>query len=282
MEEIAKTGPGLFKINRMKIFLCIGSLLLLFTASAQSKRPLKILLLGVFHFENPGLDVAKFKNADVLSEHRQQEVMQIVKRLKDFSPDKIFIEDTPENQYKTDSLLGQYKKGSYIPGVNEIDQLGLRLGKELNLRTLYAVDYRKSDFPFDSLMRSAAETGQIDLINWIKSIIDSVQTSFNTALERSTISQMLIRENTAETIKLHHDFYYGLLPAGMPGNHVGSYLVSEWWRRNMIIYENILKRLDGNENRILVIFGSGHTALLHQMMRYNPNIELVDVKTILN
>jgi hypothetical protein len=72
-----------------------------------------------------------------------------------------------------------------------------------------------------------------------------------------------------------------MLPVGKQGNHVGSYLVSEWWRRNMIIYENILKRLDGNEKVILVIFGSGHTALLNQMMRYNRDIELVDVKDVL-
>jgi len=48
----------------------------------------------------------------------------------------------------------------------------------------------------------------------------------------------------------------------------------------MIIYENILKRLDGKEKTILVIFGSGHTALLKEMMKYNKNFELVPVKSI--
>jgi len=56
---------------------------------------------------------------------------------------------------------------------------------------------------------------------------------------------------------------------GIEGNHGGSYLVNEWWLRNMITYENILKRLDGNEKSILIIFGSGHTALFNKMMRYN-------------
>ena len=74
--------------------------------------------------------------------------------------------------------------------------------------------------------------------------------------------------------------YFDFLVAGKEGNHVGSYLTSEWWRRNMIIYENILKRLDGKEKTILVIFGSGHTALLKEMMKYNKNFELVPVKSI--
>ena len=265
-----------------KFYYCIIAVFVLLSATAQNKQPVKVLLLGVFHFSNPGLDVAKFKGADILSEQRQKEVMQVAENLKSFAPDKIFIEGTPESQGKMDSLLNEYKKGKYTLSSNEIDQLGLRLAKELNLSKVYAVDYRDADFPFDSLMKSAAEAGQTDIINWVQRTIDTVQSSFNEALSKSTITQMLLRENTPEAIRLQNEFYFRVLPAGKEGNHVGSYLVSEWWRRNMIIYENILKRLDGSEKSILVIFGSGHTALLSQMMRYNSNIELVDAGKILN
>lgn len=264
-----------------KISFCLAALFLLLSATAQNKQPVKVLLLGVFHFSNPGLDVAKFKSADILSEQRQKEVVHIVDKLKKFSPDKIFIEDVPENQLKIDSTFDQYKQGKYTLTSNETDQLALRLAKELNLPKVYGVDYRNADFPFDSLMKSAAEAGQNDIINFVQHIIDSVQTSFNEALQKSTITQMLLRENTPQSIKFQNDFYLRMLPVGKDGNHVGSYLVSEWWRRNMIIYENILKRLDGNEKTILVIFGSGHTALLNQMMQYNTYIELVSTEYVL-
>jgi hypothetical protein len=268
-------------ITMKKISFCLLTLFLFLSAIAQNKQPVKVLLLGVFHFSNPGLDVAKFKSADILSEQRQKEVSEIVAKLKKFSPDKIFIEGVPESQNKMDSTLDQYKKREYILGSNEIDQLGLRLAKELDLSNIYPVDYRDADFPFDSLMKSAADAGQTDILNYVHYVIDSVQTSFNEALTKSTITQMLLRENTPESVKLQNEFYFRLLPVGKDGNHVGSYLVSEWWRRNMIIYENILKRLDGNEKKILVIFGSAHTALLNQMMRYNSNIELVSVQDVL-
>jgi hypothetical protein len=264
-----------------KVYCCIAALFLLLAATAQTKQPVKVLLLGVFHFSNPGLDVAKFKSADILSEQRQKEIMQVAEKLKMFSPDKIFIEGTPDSQGKLDSLLNEYKKGKYMLSSNEIDQLGLRLAKELNLSKVYPVDYRDADFPFDSLMKSAADAGQTDIINWVQHTIDTVQTAFNEALPKSTIAQMLLRENTPEAIRLQNEFYFRVLPVGKEGNHVGSYLVSEWWRRNMIIYENILKRLDGNEKSILVIFGSGHTALLSQMMRYNSNIQLVSAANVL-
>lgn len=268
------------RLMRKPVF-CFAALLWLLSASSQNNPRTRVLLLGVFHFDNPGLDVAKFKNVNILSEKRQKEVMQIIEELKKFSPDKIFIENTPDDQGKIDSIFDQYKKGKYTLRASEIDQLGLRLAKELNRPAPHAVDYRDSDFPFDSLMKSAAEAGQMDIINWVQHLIDTVQTSFNNALEKSTVAEMLLRENTPGAIRLQNDFYFRLLPVGKPGNHVGSYLVSEWWRRNMIICENILKRLDGNEKRILVIFGSGHTAILNQLMRYNSNIELVNVEDVL-
>jgi len=49
----------------------------------------------------------------------------------------------------------------------------------------------------------------------------------------------------------------------------------------MVIYENILKRLNGNEEKIMVIFGSGHTAILNEIMKFNPTIKLVSVSEVL-
>jgi len=40
-----------------KISFCIAAMLLLLSAIAQNKKPVKVLLLGMFHFSNPGPDV---------------------------------------------------------------------------------------------------------------------------------------------------------------------------------------------------------------------------------
>lgn len=254
----------------------------IFMQAQNSKQPVEILLLGTFHFDNPGLDVAQFKNADVLSPKRQSEILDVVNKLKKYNPDKIFIESTPDRQFHTDSLIDQYKKGAYTLKANEINQLGYRLVKDLELPTLYGVDYRDADFPFDSLMKSAAVAGQMNLINTIQQVIDSVQKSFNSSLDKMTIGELLIDANKPENNRKQLEFYYNVLPAGNMGNHVGSYLVSEWWRRNMIIYENILKSLTGKEKRILVIFGQGHTALLQEMIRYNSDFKIITPADILN
>jgi Family of unknown function (DUF5694) len=251
------------------------------TAQEKQKNTTKVVLLGSFHFDNPGLDVAKFKSADILSVKRQKEVEEVTGMLKKFAPTKIFIEAIPERQREIDSLLNAYKDGRKQLGGSEVQQLGFRLAKELNLPKLYPVDYQQADFPFDSLMKSATEAGQTNITSFVQTAIQQVQEEFNEALSKSTIRQMLLRENSPRLMNLQHEFYFKLLPAGRSGNHVGSYLVSEWWRRNMVIYENILKNLDGKEERILVIFGAGHTAILNELMKFNPAIQLVSASEVL-
>jgi len=263
-----------------KIFLFCSIAAFLGVSALGQEPKTKVMLLGCFHFDNPGLDVAKFENANILSEKRQKEVFEIVELLKQFKPDKIFVEVPVELQGRLDSNIFKYKNGQFTLRGTETHQLGYRLAKELN-SSLYAVDYRDAQFPFDSLVRSATEAKQFNLLGYMKRSIDSIQNDFNESLKKNTIREILLNQNTDAVSELQVGSYFDFLVAGKEGNHIGSYLTSEWWRRNMIIYENILKRLDGKEKKILVIFGSGHTSLLKEMMKYNKNFELVPVKSIL-
>lgn len=100
-------------------------------------------------------------------------------------------------------------------------------------------------------------------------------------LSKSTIQQLLIWENTEAMNAANVGFYFKLLEAGDIKNHIGSYLVSEWYRRNLVIYEQMLKELNGSEKRIFVLLGQGHTAMIRQFVKYNHDLELVSVDSIL-
>src|SRR4030095_4720919 len=115
-----------------KIFLFFGISASLAVSAMGQESKTKVLLLGCFHFDNPGLDVAKFENANILSEKRQKEVREIVDKLKAFKPDKIFVEVPVEMQSKLDSSFNSYRSGSFILKGTETHQLGFRLAKELN------------------------------------------------------------------------------------------------------------------------------------------------------
>ncbi len=265
----------------LKSFCLAGCLFFLALSIDAQEHKTKVLLLGTFHFDNPGLDVAKFDNANILSEKRQAEVKTVVQKLLDFRPDKIFVEVPTSGQARLDSNFSKYKAGDMTLKAGELHQLGFRLAKELNLPGLLAVDYTEAEFPFDSLVKSATEAKQFYLLGYIKNSIDSIQRIFNESLKVKTVRELLLDQNTREVTAFQVGMYYEFLVTGKEGNHVGSYLTAEWWRRNMIIYENILKRLNGREERILVIFGSGHTALLQEMMKYNKKIEIVQADKVL-
>ena len=112
---------------RKSLPLLLASILMLECAFAQQKT--KVVLLGCFHFENPGLDVAKFENANILSEKRQKEVREIVDKLKAFKPDKIFVEVPVESQPWLDSSFNSYKNGTLTLKGSETQQLGFARGR---------------------------------------------------------------------------------------------------------------------------------------------------------
>lgn len=265
---------------KQSLLLLVLCSLFSIVGDAQEKKT-QVLLLGSFHFHNPGLDVAKFEDANILSPKRQAEVMEVVEKIKQFRPDKIFVEIPVAGQSKLDSSFNQYKSGGQKLDASEIDQIAYRVAKELNHPGLYAVDYTGANFPFDSLMQSATVAKQFEFLGMIKQTIEGVEKEFNESLKTKTVKEILLHHNSPEFVKMQVGIYFEFLIAGQKGNHVGSFLTSEWWRRNMIIYENVLKSLNGKEERILILFGSGHTALLEEMMKYNQKLELVPLADVL-
>ena len=75
----------------------LAVLFLSFSTVAQSnvKAKTKVFLLGVFHFDNPGMDLAKTKDTDIFSEKSQREIEDIVDIIASTKPEKIFLERVP-------------------------------------------------------------------------------------------------------------------------------------------------------------------------------------------
>lgn len=240
-----------------------------------------VLLVGTFHFANPGLDVAKFEDADILSEKRQKEVGALVAKLKEFKPDKIFIEVPVASQKKYDSLLAAYKNGTHQLSASESQQVGFRLAKACGLNTLYCADFSNVSFPMDSVMKVMMANKQLEMLQYLQGAMQKEQNDFNKQLKTKTISQILVDGNTEAVYKKLAGMYYFFLKAGDKTNHAGSFLASEQWRRNIYIYENILKNLDGKEERILILYGTTHVAMLKEMMKYNEAFTIIPVSQLL-
>jgi Family of unknown function (DUF5694) len=101
-----------------------------------------VLVLGVFHMNNPGQDIFNLKVDDVLVPKRQKEITETVAALKRFRPNKIAL----EADFGSDKMMKNYQAyldGKYELTRNERDQLGLRLAKELGHKQIYSSRCRR-------------------------------------------------------------------------------------------------------------------------------------------
>ncbi|MFT7114530.1 MAG: hypothetical protein ACI8P7_001317 [Candidatus Azotimanducaceae bacterium] len=242
------------------------------------KKP-KVLVAGTFHFNYPGQDahkVSEENKVDVLSEQGIKQVNELVDYIKKFNPTKIGIEALPNNNYT--NKLHNYVAGTPL-GRDEREQLGLRIAKELNLDTIYSMD---DGTLFNDLMQQNPEfcsalmedydfnsTGSLDSIkNEWYTYKDSVFKDLN-LLDR------LILMNSKE----YHQFDYGTYLIGdfkLGDNRGADMLASYWYDRNLRIFRNMQQIVTSEEDRILLIFGNAHAALLRQFLTCSPEFEYVE------
>src|SRR5262245_26455174 len=129
--------------------LCFGQVA---TNSTENRSPSQVMIVGVFHMNNPGRDLFNFGIKDVLGERRQKEIQEVVTRLERFRPSKIALE-MPAASQTIQRRLDDYQSGKYALTGDERDQLGLRLAK-LGHSKIYGIDF-KEDLDFDSVFQFA-------------------------------------------------------------------------------------------------------------------------------
>ena len=122
---------------------------------ADTVQPVQVMVLGTFHLDNPGQDIANIQVDDVMAPKRQAEIGQILDGLARFAPTKIAVES--QRRQPGTNLSERYPQfiaGTLPPSKSEVVQFGFRLAQRLHHPNVYAVDV-DGDFPFDALMAYA-------------------------------------------------------------------------------------------------------------------------------
>lgn len=270
----------------------------------------EIMVLGTFHFANPGNDQYKPKyTINVLSAKRQKEIENILRLLEAYQPTKIAVEvrrtgpDTllsvypkrmnlkGENQGALDSLYHAYLQGtlktnsSFVPKSNEVYQLGFRLAKQLGHENIYAIDATIAPFFMKYVQNNIqALTKAYKLAQNNKWMQASKKRSVyeDSVKMTQTIRETLLHMNSPERVKQSlGDYLVGLFKAGGKKSYLGPNFVSRWWNRNLHIFRNIQLVADSPDDRILVIIGAGHLSVLRNLFMASPQFEWVEVKQYL-
>ncbi len=259
----------------------------LFAQQAWPAR-IKIMTLGVFHFNYPNLDrhrIATGNEVDVLLPNYQAEIKKIVSAIRRFHPTHIAIEVEPEYQGRYDSLYDAYLKGNLKLGRSEVFQIAFRLGKESGIRHLSCVDeqgryYRSLETLFADSVRESRFSRYVERNR--DSIFEMNYAAFYRAadgLPKSVgIIRTLRRMNNPFFIRRLQgayfigDFRYEEEAADFTGV---DFETCRWYNRNLRIFRNIQRITDNPKDRILLIIGDGHLGLLNYFLRCSPEYKFV-------
>lgn len=246
----------------------------------------KAMVLGVFHFDNPNLDSYKPKFPfNILEDKRQAELDTLLSKIAEYKPTKILLEWP---RIKMDSITNEryenYLNGSFDiqDKSNEVYQIGFKLAKYLGHNRVYCSDasadwfgveldwdnydgdaYLKSKGQFEKSTRYDYESFY-ELGDSIKSV--------------QTLTEHLIFRNRPENrLKDHQAYLTENVLEGAGDNYLGADGVARWYRRNLRIFSNAYDLTDfDKEERLLLIYGSGHVWQLRQFFTDSPDFDYVE------
>ncbi|MGM0579244.1 MAG: DUF5694 domain-containing protein [Bacteroidota bacterium] len=248
------------------------------------KEKTKVLVLGTFHFDYPGLDAVKSKDEnkiDVLEEPKKSEVTELVKYLKKFNPTKIAIE--AHDHWNSNEKFRKYKNGELRNKRDERYQLGMRIATELEHDTIYNIDAKSFNKDLMKLDSSYFQElfKDYDFKNedrYMQMFYDMIE------YEDSLPSKLhLIDFFKYINSKEYHNLGYGAYLVGdfKLDNNRGADVLSIWWyNRNLRIFRNIQKINATSDDRILVIIGNGHASILRNLIESSPEYEFVEFNSV--
>lgn len=252
--------------------------LLLVVSSFAGWAQTKVLVLGTYHMGNPGLDAFNMKADDVLAPKRQQEIEEFTRLLAKFNPTKICLEYPIESQAKLTENYQAYVNGKMELRRNESDQIGLRLAKMLKHKEIYAID-TKAPFEMDSVM-AMAQQGSFDRFNKTFASMPAFMESENKKLSESTVAQFFQHINSRAYIDNSHEMYLTIAEVGKGSKYPGADLVADWYKRNLRIYNNLTRLPIQPDDRILILYGAGHTKILQDLIDDSARFEIVELSEI--
>ena len=254
--------------------ILITLLTLLFTTTAHATEPAQIMLIGTFHFSNPGKDTVKVDDVDVFDDVSQQYLQQLAERLAEFKPTRVLLEYDPAKEDLINQRYTDYLAGTYELGTNEIYQLGFRIARQSGLETVQSFDHRELHWQADAMFEYAKSHDSPEMKTF-NEIIKRITKEEAQARTNENLRGLLMRSNDDERDRLNMDLYLATNAIGAGDGYSGADASASWWHRNFRMYANIQKVAKPGE-RIIAIGGSGHMAILKQLLATDQR--LVEVK----
>jgi len=254
----------------MRLLPCL-SLLIGTLAEAAEPESITVMVLGTFHMANPGKDMHNQQVDDVLAAPRQKELTALSEALAKFHPTRVAVEGRAD---LTTERYAKFLAGTLPASRNEVVQVGFRLAQRVGLKEVHGIDY-DGQFPYEAVAAFAKAHGLEALLASVNEKIAAQVKAQTGVLAEKGIAGELRFLNDPVRLAHDNDFYRVLLHVGAGAEQPGAELLTAWYSRNFQICARLLQ-LSAPGDRVVVLFGWGHSFLLRQCVQETPGLRLAE------
>ena len=284
MLTASQLQKGRVEINAMKpkqifVFLILSSLFGATAQAAEKPEPVRVLILGTYHFGNPGLDLHNVKADDVRTPEKQAELAEVATHLARFNPNKIAVEAVSDRTDLATKKFEGFTTETLTKDPDERAQIAFRLAQKLGQKSVYGIDEQSDKvdyFPYDKVQAYAKTHGETAMLDNLNARVGEIIGKMEADQKTKSIREMLLEQNEPERIEAdHNNFYYALLRLGDRQTQPGADLNGSWYLRNAKIFAK-LTQIAKPGDRIVVTFGAGHCYWLRHFVRNTPGFALAE------
>jgi hypothetical protein len=246
---------------------------------AHEQQPAQVMLFGVFHFSNPGADVVKTDQIDVMTDENQAYLEALSARISNFNPTVVLLEFSPEQEPTMQERFEKYVQGQFELPSNEVYQLGFRVAALSEADTIHGFDETNVQWKAEPLFEYL-ENVDTQTNARMSALIEETSRDQREAHGNLSLAELLERTNDPDLDARNRSLYILTNHVGDHDNFVGADAAASWWHRNFRMYAYVQRYAKPGE-RVLVIGGQGHIAILRQFLADDPDRTAVDVRPYL-
>lgn len=250
--------------------------------------PIQVMIVGTYHFANPGQDVNNARIAPMTTPQKQAELEAVAERLARFNPTTVAVERVAADP---DTLLDQvyprFDAAMLASNPDERVQIGYRLAARLGLDRVYAIDEQSETrdyFPFGDVLDWLKAHDQMATFERLNAPIAEAMADLERRQHTESVAALLADMNRPDHpidgAEGQAAFYYGILAVGDGRSQPGAALNAGWYERNARIFAK-LAVVARPGDRIVVVYGAGHNFWLRHFVSMTPGFELVEASPYL-
>ncbi len=244
-----------------------------------SPAPIRVMILGTYHFGNPNQDLHDVKADNMLTPKRQEELADLANRLARFAPTAVAVESTAKRPDFTDPGYEKFTAADLAKDANETTQIGYRLARQLGHKAVYDIDEQSETvdyFPFGKVQEFVEAHGQTGVLERLHADVQTDMAAIEETQKTQPVRLALARMNEPAYILHSNDaFYYTFLKMADARTQPGAELNAMWYMRNAKIFSKLTLTAKPGD-RIVVIFGGGHCYWLRHLVEHTPGYQLVE------